>query len=172
MNLALQSSLLDAAGVVWRNIDREDANRALVAWSHKMGEMRRVDYGQEACHGLIHDGRLVAITTTSGLVRESVGGASWATRETAVELSRLCAERTSLCRVALRLWREFTFPLFNRRWAVSYQDANLHTGNTYRFDGWHRVAYSAGASSVDQRTGRQGRDKFVWVWPEPPKDAA
>lgn len=163
---------VDLIGVTWRGISRDEANAALVSWEHKMGPMRRVDYGDEACHGLIEDGKILAITTTSGLVREAVGGAPWATRETAIELSRLCASDKDLNRVALRLWRRFSFPKFGKRWAISYQDSDLHTGATYRNDGWTRVCHSAGASSVDQRTGRQGRNKWVWVWPEPPVEAS
>lgn len=144
----------------------EDANRALVAWGHKMGPLNRVDFGQQAATGLLHDGQLVAVACTDGLVREAVGGCPWLTRETCVELARLCAVRPGLCRVALRLWREFTWPQFNRSWAVSYQDANLHNGDTYRFDGWQRVRLNKGATSTDQRTGRKGRDLYVWVWPQ------
>ena len=167
--IVAEPSLFDAAcSVTWRGISREEANDALISWEHKIGTMRRVDYGQEACHGLIHDGKILAITCTSGLVRETVGGCPWATRATAIELSRLCASRKDLNRAALRLWRVFTFPQFDRQWAISYQDDDLHTGATYRNDGWHRVAFSA--SGVDQRTDRRGRNKWVWVWPEPPAD--
>ncbi len=70
------------------------------------------------------------------------------------------------CRVALRLWREVVFPATCKQWALSYQDADAHTGNTYRFDGWHRVGYSH--SGTDTRSGRTGRNKWLWVWPSPP----
>jgi len=50
----------------------------------------------------------------------------------AVELSCLCAAKPDLCRLALRLWRSFAFPTIAAargcRWAVSYQDAVLHSG--------------------------------------------
>lgn len=46
---------------------------------------------------------------------------------------------------------------------MSYQDADLHNGHTYRFDGWERVGYSH--SGNDYRTGRRGRRKWVWLWP-------
>jgi antitoxin VapB len=85
------------------------------------------------------------------------------TRENTIELSRLCAARAGLCRVALRLWREFVFPTLGYQYAVSYQDADLHNGNTYRFDGWERVGYSH--SGTDTRSGRSGRDKYAWAWP-------
>ncbi len=159
-----QTSLTDM-GVSWRGIPLEDCNRALVAWGHKMGEMRRVDFGQEAAHGLLHDGRLVAVACTSGLVRESVGGAPWLNRGNCVELSRVCAERPNLCRVVIRMWREFTWPDFKIPAAVSYQDACLHSGDLYRFDGWEKIAESKGGGSVDQRTGRVGRDLIKWQWP-------
>ena len=158
-----QTSLIDGVGVCWRAIPAEDANRALIAWDHKMGAIRRPCFADVATHGLLHDGRLVAVACTAGLIRPTVAGAAWLTRENAVELARLCAERPGLCRVALRLWREFTWPTFGRAYAVSYQDADLHTGNVYRFDGWQRVSYSA--SGTDTRSGRPGRRKWVWVWP-------
>lgn len=141
----------------------DEANRLLVLWQHKMGELRRGN--QDAtCHALLHGGRPVAIVTASNLIAANVGGgADWLTRENAIELSRLCAERPGLCRVVLRLWREFVFPALGYRYAVSYQDADLHTGNTYRFDGWKRVAFAH--SGTDTRSGRPGRDKWVWVWP-------
>lgn len=163
-----QTSLTDL-GVSWRGIPMEDANWYLNAWGHKMGIIKRVDFGDQAAHGLLHDGQLVAVACTDGLIRETVGKVPWLTRETCVELSRLCAVRPGLCRVALRLWREFTWPDFKREWAVSYQDANLHNGDTYRFDGWKRVAFNR-SHGVDPRTGRRARDTYVWVWPPPPAD--
>jgi hypothetical protein len=92
------------------------------------------------------------------------------TRRDAVELSRLCVARPDLCRVALRLWRSFVFSVLARergyRWAVSYQDAALRSGNLYRFDGWVRIGRSR--SGVDPRTGRKGRNKAIWGWPARP----
>jgi antitoxin VapB len=158
-----QTSLLDC-GVTWRGIGLPEANAALEAWSHKMGGMHRPCAADVAAHGLLHDGRLVAVACTAGLIRETVAGAPWLNRGNAVELARLCADRTSLCRVALRLWRVFTFPTFGRAYAVSYQDADLHSGNTYRFDGWQRVSF-ARAGGEDRRSGRKARNKWVWVWP-------
>lgn len=161
--MIMQTSLLDGIGVVWRAIPLDDANRALVEWGHKMGPLRRPCYADATQHGLLHDGRLVAVACTAGLIQDGVGGAPWLDRSNAIELARLCAERPGICRVALRLWREFTFPTLGRPYAVSYQDADLHTGNVYRFDGWQRISYSA--SGPDTRSGRAGRKKWVWAWP-------
>lgn len=155
---------LEQMGVTWRGIPLESANAALSEWSHKMGEMHRPCAADIAAHGLIHDGRLVAVACTAGLIRETVGGAPWLNRGNAVELARLCADRPTLNRVALRLWREFTWPQFGRPYAISYQDADLHTGNTYRNDGWQRVAF-APSHGTDRRSGREARNKWVWVWP-------
>lgn len=142
-------------------IDQDDLNRCLVEWGHRMGPLNRPT--PSVAHGLRHDGRLVAVTATDHLAAANVAGFS---RQQAVELSRVCAERPDLCRVALRLWREFVFPAMARvrgcTWAISYQDAALHSGNLYRFDGWVRLAFSH--SGTDTRTGRPGRDKFVWGW--------
>lgn len=140
----------------------KEANEMLSAWGHKMGPLRRGN--QDAvCFALFHNSEPVAVTTASTLIRPVVGGGlSNLTRENAIELSRLCAARSGLCRVALRLWREFVFPSLGYQHAISYQDADLHNGNTYRFDGWQRAAFSR--SGTDTRSGRPGRQKWVWVW--------
>jgi hypothetical protein len=143
------------------SISLPTANALLERWGHKMGPCKRGN-SRGWSHALMHEGRPVAATITSSLIRETVGGAHHLNRRNCIELSRLCAERPALCRVALRLWREFVFPTLGYEWAMSYQDADLHNGNTYRFDGWERIAYSC--SGKDTRSGRQGRNKWVWVW--------
>ena len=146
-------------------ISLERANSALVEWGHKMGAMKRPQFGNDRAHGLFHSEQLVAVAITSGLVRERVGGGlSHLTRANTLELSRLCADRKGLCRVALRLWREFVFPELGVPVVISYQDADLHNGNTYRFDGWERVGYCR-AGGADPRTGRPARNRWVWAWP-------
>jgi len=140
-----------------------EANECLTAWGHKMGALNRGNQGA-LCHALTHEGQAVAVTTASNLIAARVGGGcEWMTRENTIELSRLCAARPGLCRVALRLWREFVFPALRYDFAVSYQDADLHNGHTYRFDGWQRVGRAR--SGPDTRSGRPGRDKWVWAWP-------
>ena len=153
MNLIAVASL--------EEIDRAELNRCLVAWRHAMGPCVRPTAGWS--HGLRADGRLVAVLASDTLIRAKVAGLS---RDKAIELSRLCAERPELCRVVLRLWREFVFrPLAQSQgltWALSYQDERLHNGDTYRFDGWVRLARSR--SGTDRRSGRRGRNKTVWGW--------
>jgi hypothetical protein len=148
--------------VAFDQIDLAAANGCLVEWGHKMGPLER---GNESGKhfALFENGRPVAVTMQSSLIRECVGGGQKSlTRANTCELSRLCAERPHLCRVALRLWREFVFPLLGYDHVISYQDADLHNGNTYRFDGWQRIAYSH--SGTDARSGRKGRDKWIWAW--------
>lgn len=156
---ALTSMLIVPEIVHVAQIERKDADRALVAWEHKMGPCNR-PMGVLKAHGLFAHGKLCAVTVTADLVAASCAGLS---REHAVELARLCAERSDLCRVMLRLWREFVFPYFGREWAVSYQDEALHSGDTYRFDGWVRLQEHA-SSGTDQRSKRKGRTKTVWGW--------
>jgi len=140
------------------------ANAMLEAWGHKMGALNRGNQKAVACHALIYQGEPMAVTTASTLIAPVVGGGcNWMTRENTLELSRLCAARPGLCRVALRLWREFVFPALPYEWAMSYQDADLHNGNTYRFDGWRMVGRAR--SGQDTRSARPGRDKRVWAWP-------
>lgn len=143
--------------VAFRPIARDMLNHCLDAWGHRMGPVRRPRRGWS--HGLFHGDALVAVVATDALIRARVAGFS---RAEAVELSRLCAARPDLTRVALRLWRAFVFPTLGYRWALSYQDRAIHDGALYRFDGWVRMGRSR--SGTDTRTGRPGRDKIVWGW--------
>lgn len=155
--------MLIAPLVSMDSIDLSDLNRCLVAWGHKMGPWARPDYGRARFHGLRHDGELVSVLASDQLQRERVAGFS---RDEAFELGRVCAVREHLNRAALRLWREFVFPALCRehgwQWCISYQDAALHTGDLYRFDGWVRLATSR--SGTDARSGRKGRSKVIWGW--------
>lgn len=146
-------------------ISLEELNRCLVVWGHKMGPWERPDYGAARFHGMRHNGELVAVTATDALIRATCG----LDRPEALELGRVCAARRDLNRVALRLWREFVFPAIcavtGQTWAISYQDAVLHGGDLYRFDGWTRIGTSR--SGTDQRTGKVGRNKVIWGWQLP-----
>lgn len=149
-------------------VSRDEGNALLERWQHKMGPNIR-PYRPARCHVLLDAMRNpLAVSMTDDLVREAVGGVPFVNRENGVELSRLCAVRSGLCRVMLRLWRELIFPMEGKRWAISYQDAVLHKGSIYRHDGWTRVGYTR--SGTDSRSGRKGRNKYVWVWPPPPTE--
>jgi len=149
----------------------DDANALLAAWEHKMGAVERPN-GYAVCHALVHRSEPVAVTVSSTLIRLNAGaGLKHLTRDNTVELSRLCASRSGLCRVALRMWREFVFPSLGFKHALSYQDADLHNGATYRFDGWAR-APRISSSGTDQRSGKKGRRKWLWVWPPTGLDAS
>jgi antitoxin VapB len=144
-------------------ISNSEADRLLLAWEHKMGPCRR-PMGTLTSHGMFAHGQLVAVSVTAALVAETCAGLS---RREAIELARLCAGRPHLSRPMLRLWREFIFPCFGRNWAVSYQDEALHTGNTYRLDGWVRLRERA-SSGTDLRSNRKGRSKTIWGWHNDP----
>lgn len=145
-------------------VSLEMANSLLGRWSHKMGPCVRGN-ARGWSHALFHEGEPVAVTVTATLIMPCVGGGNrHLTRENTIELARLCASRPGLCRVALRLWREFVLPSLPYRHAISYQDADLHNGNTYRFDGWERIGALA-RSGPDTRTKRPGRNKWVWIFP-------
>lgn len=148
-------------------IENSEADRALTAWGHKMGPCRR-PMGTLVSHGMFSHGKLCAVTVTAALVAEACAGL---TRQQAIELARLCAERSDLCRPMLRLWREFVFPCFGKPWAVSYQDEALHSGNTYRFDGWVKLAERQ-SSGPDRISNRRGRSKTVWGWNADPAERA
>lgn len=141
-----------------------EVNQLLVRWGHQMGRLERGNSGALGCYVLRVHGEPVGLACSSSLIRECVGGGNpHMTRDNTVELSRLCAANTWACRVVLRLWRETVFPGTGYSWAISYQDADAHTGNTYRFDGWSRIGFSS--SGTDARSGRRGRRKFIWCWP-------
>lgn len=128
-----------------------------------MGPINRPNTGIGRYFGLHHAGRLIAVAAGDGLIAETCAGLD---RSRAYELARVCAERPDLCRVVVRLWREFAFPAMAQvhgyEWAVSYQDAVLHTGGLYRHDGW--VQLGASRSGTDRRSGRTGRSKIIWGW--------
>lgn len=147
-------------------ITRGDMNRCLTAWGHKMGPWARPAGFPEWFYALRHHGMPVAVTAAGALIRSRVAGF---TREEAVELGRLCAVRPGLNRVALRLWREFVFPALPYRWAVSYQDNAMHTGDLYRFDGWVRLGRSRSGTDPRRIEGR-GRDKIIWGWCDDPAE--
>lgn len=150
--------------VAFDSVPLSVANDCLQRWGHRMGPVER-PMGELAVHALFHHGEPVAVVTTHTLIRENVGGGlKQLTRDNTLELSRLCAARPDLCRVALRLWREFVFPALGYPVAISYQDADIHTGQVYRFDGWENVAY-ARAGGNDQRSGRRARNRYVWSYP-------
>lgn len=145
-------------------IPLHEANDLLVKWGHKMGPLLRGKSGALHVHALHVHGNPVALATTSSLIAPNVGGGlGHLTRANCVELSRLCAGERWACRVMLRLWRETVFPACGVPYAVSYQDSDAHTGNTYRLDGWQRAAWVRG--TPDLRSGRQGRNRWIWVWP-------
>ena len=141
------------------------ANDGLTAWAHRMGPLNRPFQSSDTGHGLFHGDELVACTTTSTLMTRNIGGGlTHITRANAMELSRLCAVRPGLCRVALRLWREFVFSGLGVPIVISYQDSDLHNGNTYRFDGWEKIGFCR-AGGNDPRSGRLARNRNVWAWP-------
>lgn len=143
-------------------INRDLLNRCLVDWQHKMGEWNRPIF-REWLTGLFHNGKPVAVLAASVLIRKTCGGM---VREDAFELGRVCAVRPGINRAAVRLWREFVFPDICRsggyKAVISYQDAILHSGDLYRFDGWKRIGTSR--SGTDKRSGRKGRSKVIWAY--------
>jgi hypothetical protein len=144
----------------------DEANALLVRWNHRMGALERgtTGYAKPGCYVLLHESTPVAVCSHSTLIRDHVGGGlGHMTRDDTVELSRLCAARPGICRVMLRLWRELVFPTLGYRYAISYQDADLHNGHTYRFDGWIRSPEKS-RSGTDSRHGKKGRVKWIWYW--------
>jgi hypothetical protein len=164
------TGLLLPALVAFDAITLDEINRCLVDWNHKMGPLQRPDFGFARFHGLRHSGALVAVVATDQLIPPETCGLR---RDEAMELTRLCACRPDLCRVALRLWREFVFPALSSAWgmpwAISYQDRRLHKGDVYRFDGWVPVGQTrSGTDTRGPAGGRVGRNKTVWGWhPDP-----
>lgn len=154
-----------APEVTFESIPMPTANRCLTEWGHKMGPCRRGATsrgGGSFAHGLCRDHKLIGVVVTSELIRPTITDNPQLNRENTIELARVCASRKDVCRVLLRLWRLFVFDELPHAFALSYQDAALHSGDLYRFDGWKRVARSR--SGTDQRSGLKGRDKYIWLW--------
>lgn len=164
MFIRVQSTAFPIA--VLQECSLDEVNPLLVAWGHRMGPLKRPKKGDPGCHVLLAGGTPLAVTTTSTLIRLGAGAGyrEILTRDNTVELSRLCSSGPTFNRVMLRLWRELVFPALGRQYAISYQDADIHNGNTYRFDGWLRLGYSR-SGGVDRRSGRRGRNKWIWGWP-------
>lgn len=139
-------------------ISEQELNRCLLAWGHKMGTLQR-PMARPSCYGLLHNGETIGVIACSSLIPSELCGLS---RSNTIEVSRLCAARSGLCRVVLRLWRELVFPFMGYEYAISYQDEELHTGRIYKFDGWRVLTRTR--SGTDQRSGRNGRHKTVWYW--------
>lgn len=157
--------------VAFEPISLEELNECLVLWQHKMGPLERPRFAREVVHGLRHNGELLAVTATEPMIAAQTCGLH---RDEAFELARVCAARPHLCRVAVRLWREFVFPavstVWGCPWAISYQDAVLHSGDLYRHDGWVRLGFTR--SGTDKRAVgdlAKGRKKVVWGWHADPK---
>lgn len=146
--------------VSFQKVELDIVNGLLTRWGHLMGEVNRPF--PSIAYALFEEADIVAVTVHACLIRDHPGGVIYLNRTNSVELARLCAERTNLCRVALRLWREFVFPALGKRYAVSYQDLDAHTGSTYRLDGWRDVGVTS--SGTDQRSGKKGRRKKCWIW--------
>lgn len=152
--------------VSFDSIEHAELNRCLTEWGHKMGPLNRPQFREGRAHGLFHDGALVAVVATEQMIASETCGLS---RDDALELARVCAQRPDLNRVSVRLWREFVFPFVSRSWgtdwAISYQDAVLHGGDLYRFDGWVRLGFTRSGTDKRNISGLAlGRKKVVWGW--------
>ncbi len=143
--------------------DLREANLALARWGHRMGACNRPNADVWA-HGVFLHGDLIALSVTATTIKP--GGTCGLDRTQAIELARLCAAVPWANRVMLRLWREAIMPAYGRPWAVNYQDEALHSGNTYRLDGWVRLGRTR--SGTDTRSGKRGRNKTVWGWHSDP----
>lgn len=152
--------------VAFDAITLDEINGCLIAWAHKMGPLQRPDFGFARFHGLRNAGELVAVVAADQMIAPATCGLR---RDEAMELTRLCACRPDLCRVALRLWREFVFPPLSASWgmpwAISYQDRRLHNGDVYRFDGWVPIGQTRSGTDTRGASGtRAGRSKTIWGW--------
>lgn len=148
-------------------IDRQMSDARLVAWGHYLDVCDR-PFGLQD-FGLFVKGELVSVAVSASTVSATCAGRP---RLTIVELARLCTHpqyrwATRLC---LRLWREIAPEEWRREYwpvaaAVSYQSAVRHTGNIYRFDGWTKVASTAGSGGGGTYSTKKPREpKDVWLY--------
>lgn len=153
--------------VSFDTIDRDELNRCLVAWDHKMGPLNRPEYTAPIDFVLREHGEPLAIVAADTLIRATCG----LTRGDAFEVSRICSspQRRGISSLMMRLWRTFGYPQIARAWgtpwAISYQDAARHTGNLYRYDGWLIYGYSTSGSDPRALPGTASvRRKVIWGW--------
>jgi antitoxin VapB len=146
-------------------IDRDEANECLVRWGHKMGANNRPLYRAPIDFGLREMGELQGVICCDTLIRETCG----LNRHTGFELSRLCAAAPRISRALIRLFTEFAYPAIVRTWgtpwAISYQNAKMHRGDLYRFDGWLRLRETSGGS--DPRASDEtvsASQRVIWGW--------
>ena len=143
-----------------------EANRLLVRWEHKMGELHR-PFRSEPWLFLV-DGEPMALAISASTVSATVGGFR---RREVVELARICSRVDWANRLMLRWWREVAA----QRWeswpvqaAVSYGPGGA--GNLYRFDGWKKIREGCGSNGGGTWTKRRAagspllgpKDLSVW----------
>ena len=165
-----QSQLLSVAMVGLVPIQVDDANRLLADWGHRLGPINR-PFTMQA-FALEVDGRPVSVAVSASTVSNTVAGLK---RTEVVECARLCSAVPWANRIMLRLWREVCAP----RWpdwvpvaAVSYSQNAHHSGDLYRFDGWHKMSATAGTRSGGGAWTRKRYatdavlgPKTLWLWP-------
>lgn len=149
-------------------INRDEMNRCLKTWRHRMGAIRRPVFKTPTDFVLRRHGEPLVVIAADTLIRPTCK----LDRSSAFELSRLCAdpEHYGMCSLAMRLWRIFAYPVIVRDWGtpwvISYQDAaSTHNGNLYRYDGWVILGYSV--SGKDPRAmpeTAEVRRKVIWGW--------
>ena len=159
--------------VSFDTIDRDEMNRLLVQWDHKMGPLNRPQYGKPIDFVVRRHGDPVAVIACDTLIRETCE----LTRNDAFELSRLCGPERGMCSMAMKLWRQFAYPEIARAWfpalvrdelspwVISYQDATRHAGTLYRYDHWLVLGYSSGGSDPRAAAGTvNARKRVIWGW--------
>lgn len=146
-------------------IGRDEANECLERWGHRMGPIRRPLFRAPIDFGLREKGELLAVATADTLIRPTAG----LDRSNAFELSRLCAAAPRLTRLMIRLWTEIGYPEIVRTWgtpwAISYQNAAMHDGDLYRFDGWVKLKYSTGGRDPRALFNTvSAQRRVLWGW--------
>jgi hypothetical protein len=166
----VQPMLLEVpmAGVV--PVSLGEANRLLVAWGHKFGELHRPFANLP--YVLTIQGRPISVAVSSSIVSPTVLDYD---RTEVVECARLCSDpaHSWASRIMLRLWREVcapSWPYWQVRAVVSYSANAHHSGNLYRFDGWTRATDRAGSNGGGTWSGKREEgdplrgSKSLWIW--------
>jgi antitoxin VapB len=148
-------------------IGRDELNRCLRAWGHKMGPLQRPLFKAPCDYVLRLRGEPLAVVASDTLIRPTCE----LTRGTAFEMSRMCSApgHRGISSLMMRMWRAFAYPQIVRAWGapwvISYQDAVGHTGNLYRYDGWLLIGYSVSGKDPRALPGTTAvRRKKIWAW--------
>lgn len=154
--------------IVFEQISNVDADQKLVEFGHVLGACNR-PFGRQSFGLILLGVGIISVAVSASTVNARCAGYD---RKEVVELARCASDPTFKwsTRVCLRLWRELAPKVWaSKYWpvcaVVSYQNALIHSGNLYRFDGWRKVAdVPGGSGGGGWNRQKKYPPKSIWVY--------